>query len=629
MRLVADLETNGLLEAVSVIHCLVTKDIDTGNVSCYHDGPFSPRDGSIEEGYELLQRADVVYFHNGIKYDQRVIAKLLGPALPNFPHARDTLVIARLIWPEIKKRDLIAAKQKKFPGQLCGRHSLEAWGHRLGIHKGSFKGPWDVFTQEMLDYCIQDIQVTEALLKRILAKNYSEEAIALEHRVQEIIMLQEDNGFGFNVAKAGELYGTLVQERTEIEAKLKATFAPWYVRDEEFTPKKDNAKQGYTAGVPLTKVSLTEFNPASRDHIADRLTKLYGWVPTVFTDGGKPQVDEKTMGPLSYSPIPILLRYLLIEKRIGQIAEGKEAWLKNQKDGRIYGAVNPMGTGSSRMSHSKPNIGQVPKVGSYFGAECRELFEPRGGWFLVGADASGIQLRILAHFMARFDDGAFSQAVVLGNERDGTDPHSLNAVAIGIDPQGIYTPGGRQAKGRDIAKTFIYAFLLGAGDEKVGSITGKSANEGKAIKASFLKKTPALKKLLNDLRVSIYGGELTSGKMVKGKGHIVGLDGRHVPIHSAHVALAFLLQATEAIIMKQSLVYLYEDLSTSGYVHGRDYGFCANVHDEWQIETRTKEIANDVGNKAVEAIRKTGEHFKFRCPLDGAFKIGRNWRETH
>lgn len=627
MRLIFDLETNGLLEAVTTIHCMVVYDVDEKTTRVFRSD-MPPESMGILAGLAHLQMADVLIGHNSIKYDVRVLKKLY-PWLTLKATIRDTMVMTRLIWPEIKKRDLVAAKNKKFPGQLCGRHSLEAWGHRLGIHKGNFKGPWDALTQEMADYCVRDVEVTTELFRRIEAKNYSEEAIALEHHVQKIIMLQEDNGFGFNVGKAGELYGKLVQERTEIEAKLKATFAPWYVRDEEFTPKKDNAKQGYTAGVPLTKVSLTEFNPASRDHIADRLTKLYGWVPSVFTDGGKPQVDEKTMGPLTYPPIPVLLRYLLIEKRIGQIAEGKEAWLKHQKNGRIYGAVNPMGTGSSRMSHSKPNIGQVPKVGSFFGAECRELFEARPSWSLVGADASGIQLRILSHFMARYDDGAYARAVVEGNEKDGSDPHSLNAVAIGLEPQTIYTPSGRQAKGRDMAKTFIYAFLLGAGDEKVGTILGKTSAQGKAIKASFLKKTPALKKLLNDLRVSIYGGELTSGKMVKGKGHIVGLDGRQVPVHSAHVALAFLLQATEAIIIKKSLVLLYDDLTASGLIHGRDFGLCATVHDEFELEARTEEIARIIGDAVRAAIKAAGEHFKLRCPLDGSYKIGKTWKDCH
>lgn len=614
MRLISDLETNGLLDTVSVIHCIVNKDPDTNQVWRYHDHPeIASRDGSIDDGIKQLQEADEVVFHNGIKYDAKVLLKLKGVALKKL---YDTIVVSRLIWPELKPRDAAKAKQGKYPGKLVGKHSLEAWGYRLGNYKGDYKGPWDVFSVEMLDYCVQDIEVTHTLLKRIEAKQYSAEAIELEHDVQTIIAMQEDRGFAFNEAKAGTLYATLVKRRIELEAEFKKVFHPWYVDRGVFTPERDNKKQGYVAGAPFTRVELTEFNASSRDHIADRLINLYGWKPTEFTDSGKAQVDEKTMSPLKYPVTPLIMEYLLVDKRIGQIAEGKEAWLKAVRNGRIHGAVNTNGAVTGRMTHFKPNIAQVPKCGSPYGEECRELFEATAGWVLVGADAAGLELRCLAHYLARWDGGAYAKAVIQGKQEDQSDVHSLTAIAIGLDPQRIYTLGGKTGKGRDFAKTFIYAFLYGAGDAKLGSIVGRGAGAGRKLKLAFISKIPGMK----DLKDAV-------AKACK-RGFLVGLDGRRLHVRSEHAALNTLLQSAGAIVMKRALVNLHKGLTASAFIHARDYGYVANVHDEFQIET-LPENAKHVGTSAVEAIRQAGTHFNFRCPLDGEYKVGANWSETH
>jgi DNA polymerase-1 len=612
VRLAADTETNGFLDVVTVIHCLVTKDIDAGTIFRFHNDPSLPRDGTVEDGLRQLEAADLVVWHNGIKYDRPVIAKL-HPWFAPRGREEDTLVLTRLIWPELKKRDLAQVKNG-YPGKCVGKYSLEAWGHRLGNHKGDYKGGWETFNEDMLTYCVQDVELLCDLFQRCEKKNYSREAVDLEHDVARILALQETNGFAFNEAKAGKLYAELLLKQQELEAQLVATFQPWWVNLGPYTAKVNNRTIGYVKGVEFTKVEPREFNPKSLDDISNRLIALYGWKPVEFTDGGKPKVDEKVLKDLSYPPVPLLMEYLLVSKRIGQLAEGKEAWLKNCVAGRIHGAINPNGAVTGRMTHFKPNMGQVPKVGSAYGKECRELFEATAGWVLVGADASGLELRMLAHFMGKWDGGAYAKAVVEGKEEDGTDVHSINTVALGYEPQTVYVINGKQQKGRNCGKTFIYAFLYGAGDHKIYLITGKP---GKKVKAGFLKGLPALGKLKEAV-----------AEAVRQQKYLRGLDGRMLHVRSAHAALNTLLQSAGAIVMKKALVLLFNSLTARGWLHGRDYAFCANVHDEWQIET-SKENADEIGRLAVQAIRDAGTHFRLRCALDGASKVGANWAETH
>lgn len=604
-RLIFDIETDGFLDVLTRIHCVAIKDADTGDTRAY-------RPHEINDAVARLEEADVIIGHNACKFDVAAIKKLYPSFAPK--KVRDTMVMARLIWPEIKQRDL-KNTTKGYPGKLVGKHTLAAWGHRLGNHKGDYEGGWETFNEDMLKYNLQDVEVTASLFDIIEKQRYSEEAIQLEHDVQEIIDRQEKFGFRFNEGKAIALWGQLVERRTLLEAELKLAFPPWEVQT-TIVPKVNNKTRGYVKGVPFIKCKTVEFQPTSRDCIAGRLITLYGWKPEKFTDGGKPQVDEKTIAPLTFPCAPLLLEYLLVDKRIGQLAVGPQAWLKHVKNGRIHGAVNPMGTVTGRMSHFFPNVAQVPKVGSPYGAECRELFEADPGYVLVGADAAGLELRCLAHFLARFDDGAYARAVVEGKQEDQSDVHSLTARAIGLEPHALYTFSGKTGKGRDFAKTFIYAFLYGAGDAKLGSIVGKGIGAGRSLKKSFITKIPGMKRLRDAV------------KKACSKGWITGLDGRKLNIRSEHAALNTLLQSAGAVVMKAALVILDADLSAAGYIHSVDYAFVANIHDEFQIQT-TKENADAIGRHAVAAIHAAGERFKFRCPLDGAYKIGANWRETH
>lgn len=455
-HLIFDIETDGLLDDVTKTHCLVIKNEEGTVFKCNDHGAYR----TIEDGLKLLMNGAAngakIVGHNIIQYDIPVLKKLF----PWFdiPQAQvlDTLVLGRLIYTNLKDIDMGLLKKQKLPGKLFGSHSLEAYGYRLGLMKGEYAsefkaafiaawgedawGPgmeWESFSQEMLDYCVQDVEVTEALYQKLTAKNYSPKAIELEHQIQWLMSQQVRNGFHFNEGKAAVLYSTLSQRRADLERELKEFFGSWEVKLPDFIPKRDSKTRGYKAGVPVPRSKIVEFNPSSRDHIADRLQALYGWKPEKFTDGGKPMVDESVLSGLAYPPCKLLTEYLLVAKRIAQLAEGDQAWLKLVKKGRIHGSINPNGAVTGRATHAYPNIAQVPASSSPYGHECRELFEIPPGWSaLVGADASGLELRCLAHFMAKWDGGAYGEILLNG------DIHTANQEAAGLPT-------------RNNAKTFI------------------------------------------------------------------------------------------------------------------------------------------------------------------------------
>lgn len=593
--LIFDLETDGLLDTVTKVHCLVIKDVEAEKVYTYSFSNPYERD----EGLGHLQSGDLLVGHNVIKYDLPVLEKLFKITFDK-SKVFDTLVATRLIWSNVKDHDISLMRNEKLPKKFFGSHSLEAWGHRLGNYKGDFKGPWDTFTQEMLDYCVQDVEVTTTLYERCLAKDYAQTALLLEHEVAWLMAKQERNGFRFDTEKAAVLYTKLVQRRGELERELKDYFGSWVVQLPDFTPKVNSTKFGYTKGVTVKKQKTIEFNPSSRDHIADRLINLYGWKPVDFTENGKPVVDEDVLSKLEFPPCKLLTEYLLIQKRAGQLSEGQQAWMKCEKKGFIHGSINPNGAVTGRATHAYPNIAQVPSSSSHYGHECRELFTVPPGWFLVGADASGLELRCLAHFIARWDGGKYAEVLVTG------DIHTENQTAAGLET-------------RSQAKTFIYAFLYGAGDAKIGSIVGGDASAGKRLKSKFLRSLPALGRLV------------TAVQGAAKRGYLVGLDGRHLHVRSSHAALNTLLQSAGALICKKWLLLIEEKLQDAGLKHGwnGDYAFCGWIHDEVQIACKDEKTAQLVAEIATKCVPIAGEFFDFRCPLAGEAKIGKSWADTH
>lgn len=624
--IVFDIETDGLLDSVSQLHCGWVYCADTDAYVPFRDssGLFNYLDEALGQGY-------VVVGHNIVKFDLPCLKLLNKKRFKTDPKEQviDTLVMARLIYPEMLERD---SKRKDFPKKLMGSHSLKAWGYRLGELKGTYgeqEEAWKEFNEDMLVYCKQDVKVTSMLFDKLISKKFPLKAIELEHNIAWLMAKQERNGFCFDKAKAVELYAKLSGRRQVLIDYLVKSFGSWKRLVGYKTYKRDNAKKGIIAGKTYPVYKEETFNPSSRDHIA-KVLKERGWKPTVFTPSGKPQVNEETLKDAPDIPErDMLLEYLLIQKRISQLAEGDYAWLKmmkEDKDGvyRIHGSVNPNGAVTGRATHSYPNVAQVPSGHSPYGSECRSLFEAPRGWYEVGVDASGLELRCFSHFLFPYDGGAYLHEILNG------DIHTANQKAAGLPT-------------RDNAKTFIYGFLYGAGDEKIGQIVGKDKAEGKRLREKFLKAVPAIKSLRDSIENSLIASSVWIGginkvtwkKRIKNGldySHcIVGLDGRPVYVRSGHSALNTVLQSAGALICKLWMVRWEENMRKAGYKHGWDGDFCcmAWVHDEGQYACRTKEISEACVRIAQESMRQVQKEFNFRAQLDTEGIIGHNWGECH
>lgn len=630
--IVTDIETNGLLNAVSKFYCAWIYDSVENNYRS-----FTNLKGYFEELEEYALADYNIIFHNGIKYDIPVLKKLMGRRFKFDPHevVIDTLVLGRLIYSNIKDLDVPLMRSGKLPSKLYGSHSLKAYGYRLGELKGNYgetKEAWDKFSQEMLDYNRQDVVVTKLLYEKLKSKEYPEDAIRLEHDIAWVMAKQERNGFIFNKDEAINLYAKLSARRDELYESLVKEGGSWEVLKSERIYKRDNPAKGIKAGVLHKTYETIIFNPNSRQHIAKVLMEK-GWKPKEFTPEGMPKVDETTL--LSANRIPMtkdILEYLLVSKRIGQLAEGDNAWLKmmvEDDDGyvRIHGSVNPNGTVTGRASHSYPNVAQVPSGRSPFGKECRSLFGVPRGWCEAGIDASGLELRCFGAFLYPYDSGAYVKEILSG------DIHTHNQKMAGLAT-------------RDQAKTMIYCLLYGGGDGKLGEVINGSAKEGRALKERFFKAVPAYKHLVDDVyRSLVISSEWVDNvnrviwrkrKHLKNPKldvthHVVGLDGRLIYVRSPHSALNTVLQSAGALICKKWVCLTEENLRKKGYKHGwdGDFALMAWVHDEIQVACRTKEIAEDVIKIAQDSMRETQEFFKFNCQLDTEGKIGNDWYECH
>ena len=588
--LIFDLESNGLLDTMDTIHSLVIKDLDSKKI-------FSYKLSQCKTGLRQLADADEIVGHNILKFDIPAIQKVF-PDWTYRGKAIDTLVCSRLIWADIKEKDFKHIKKSNFPTNMIGRHSLESWGHRMGILKGNFETDWKNWSPEMQIYCEQDVEVTYELYKKILAKNYSQTSIDLEHEFQKCIIKQENHGFHFDKNKGEELYKLLAQRRAHLEQELQNCFPAWHEDIGEFIPARDNKTLGYVKGVAIHKIKKFVFNPASRDHIANRLQALRNWRPTIFSPNGKPVVDEKVLSELNYPEAELLSEYLMINKRIGMLAEGNQAWLKLERKGKIHGSVITNGTNTGRCTHRAPNVSQVCSVDVPYGKECRSLFTVPSGYKLVGVDVSSLELACLSHYISPFDNGEFIKEVTQG------DIHTLNQKRAGL-------------KSRKLAKTFIYALNYGAGDGRIGEIVGGNSKDGKAVKEKFLKNTPALKILQQKVRMK-----------AQQQGYLKGLDGRNLDFRSLHSAFNLLLQSAGSIIVKKATVLLHNKLGELGYKYGEDWSMVAHIHDEFQLQVK-ETLADTIGKIAVQSIRDTQDVFDFRCALDGEYKVGGNWAETH
>ena len=508
---------------------------------------------------KVLHDAQQIVGHNLIGFDCHVLDSVWGVRIPRHSVV-DTLYLSRLYNPSQE-----------------GGHSLRNWGEILGgAGKIAFEDYDGGLTDEMVEYCIADVELTERVHQwlelQIRKEGFSQQSVELEHNVGWIVTEQERNGFKLDIPFADKLMMDLMFEMNNIEAELQSIFPP--IVEERISEK---------TGKRL-KDKVTVFNPGSRKQIAERLQGL-GVTFKKKTEKGNIIVDEKVLDGIDLPEAKAVARYMMLQKRVAQI----DSWLKAAKDdGRVHGRVITNGAVTGRMTHLSPNMAQVPAVSAPFGTECRSCWTVDEGNVLVGIDASGLELRMLAHYM---DDEDYTNEILNG------DIHTANQRAAGL-------------KTRTLAKTFIYAFLYGAGDAKIGAIVGGNSYTGRGLKETFLSNTPSLERVRGDTHIEAQSGVLA------------GLDGRKLRVRSEHAALNTLLQGAGAIVMKQALIHLSDRLKNI------PHRFVANVHDEWQIETTTH-YADTVGRIGVRAIRIAGETLNLRCPLDGEYRVGNNWAETH
>ena len=571
MKLIFDIETDGLKPTIIWVICAI-KDGKEVTIEM-------PTKSDVEQ---LLEGVTEVIGHNIIGYDIPAIEKLLGVSF-NDVKITDTLVLSRLYNPSLE-----------------GGHSLGKWGERLKFPKGDYND-WTTLTPEMVGYCQQDCRVTERLYQVLIDKlaPFGDESIDLEHNVQNSIVKQINNGWTLDQRRAFDLLAELQEKQNELEDMVRKVFIPLPTLIKVVKPKykKDGGLSSVGlkflgdlwvhVGGDFSRVDFPEFNLGSRRQIG-RYLQYFGWKPEKFTDTGQPIVDEKVLENVTDIPeAQLIANYLLVQKRIAQV----QSWVDAvEADGRVHGQVNAIGAVTGRMTHSSPNMAQVPAVYSPYGKECRSCWVVPEGYKLVGVDASGLELRMLAHYMG---DQEYTNEILNG------DIHSANQSAAGL-------------ASRDQAKTFIYAFLYGAGDAKIGSIVGGSSRVGKRLKDKFLENTPALAELRDRVGTAA------------ARGFLRGLDGRRLWIRSEHAALNTLLQAAGAVVMKKALV-IFEDFAKQWKLNYRMVG---NIHDEVQMEVLDKDAEN-AGYLMVESIKAAGIYYNMRCPLDGEYKIGNDWSQTH
>ena len=586
MNIVFDIEADGL--EPTKIYCIVAQDVDTGDV-------FTFDNTQLEAGYLFLKSATKLIGHNIIGYDLPALRKVEGIDLSD-KKIVDTLVLSRLFKPTRE-----------------GGHGLESWGYRLGYNKGSYgqsDGAWDAYCEEMLEYCKRDVILNTKVYNELRkeSRGFTGQSVRLEHDVARIVEQQRANGFEFDMRKAMLLVALFAEKLSAVESEVHESFKPrvnvqilkpQYTKTNRLAKTaKDQDDKGVRLtddewlemeqnGKPIKRETHIPFNLGSRKQIGEYLIEA-GWKPKNYTPTGQPIVDEGTLSKVKDIPeAQMIAKYLMLQKRLAQV----NSWIKAvEPDGRIRGYVNPNGAVTGRMTHSHPNTAQVPSTNSPYGAECRACWTVKSGNKLVGIDASGLELRMLAHYM---NDEDYTNEILNG------DIHTTNQKLAGLES-------------RNQAKTFIYALLYGAGDAKLGSVAKRGKAVGKQLRRQFLDSLPSFKQLIQRVQRE------------SKKGFLKGLDGRKLFVRSEHAALNTLLQGAGAIVMKEALVILEHNL----WLKRIDAKIVANVHDEWQIECRPS-VAEKVGQLGVEAIIQAGKNLNLNCPLDGDYNIGDGWHETH
>lgn len=610
MRLIYDIETDNYLHLCTKIHCIVAKDYDTGKV-------YEFRPHQIDEGVKFLASADLLIGHNILDFDNRAVKKFHKEFKAQKSY--DTLIACKYAFPDIKMKDFrrlasVIRKPKKMQTELeklhlrnIGKHSLEAYGLRLGLHKGSFN-EFETYSEEMLKYCVQDVEVNTRLYHKLLSMELDEEVLEQEFRAQIICLEQTEFGFKFNKRKALKLEKELHKQQEILQDEIKSKLGGVFIIPLEVkVPKRsanyrDKTRGDVVAGQPFTKIKVKEFNPTSRHDLSTRLIERFGWKPREFGKDGKPTLGEAVLANCKIPVADTISKLFTIQKRLGMLTSGNVAWLKfyNEETGAIHGQVDILGTATHRCTHKRPNLGQIPSTRAPYGKECRGLFTVPEGWKLFGTDASGLELRMLAHYMYPFDDGAYADIILNG------DIHSTNQEAAGLNS-------------RDMAKTFIYAKIYGSGIAGLAETCLMSEKEMRVVVKNFDENTPALLDLNNAVKDS-----------AAYKGYVKSLDGRRIPVKAQHSALNYLLQSSGAIVCKYWMIELHRLLKEAGFISGVHFKQSAFVHDELQIAFDPKAIDGELlGKLSRKAMVDTGVRLGVRIPLDVGYDIGDSYADTH
>jgi DNA polymerase I-like protein with 3'-5' exonuclease and polymerase domains len=605
--------------------------------------------------------------HNFLGYDKWALENVWKLAPIDPCRIVDTLVLSRLF---------DATRVGKAP------HSIEAWGAELGHPKvGADITDWSVWTQEMQDRCVSDVEINYLLYKRFekfINSPQWQSAIETEHYIALLCQELHDNGFAFDLEKAHELKTRIQTEVTSLDEAMKRAFPPKVQLVREISPRltkhgtiaKNSVPKilgpdltAFTAEAPFSLIEFVPFNARSHTQRIERLWEA-GWQPEVKSKThaealkelrklqrkrapysqkaaekaaleeklgeygvsgygltGWKSTDEENLRTLPDDAPPQfkqLQRFLLLSNRVSTLDSWFAAY--HEETGKIHGHFQGIGAWTHRMAHSAPNLGNIPKYDAKqpdktpYSDEMRRLWIAGRDRYLVGVDAESIQLRIFGHYI---NDKDFIHALCAGKKEDQSDPHSLNARAL-----------GSVCRSRDDAKTFIYAWLLGAGLQKVAAILGCSVEEARTANDNFLEFYPGLK-FLKDSVIPVDAA----------RGYFRGFDGRYVRIwgedldERRHFTLAGYLQTGESVIMKRA-VQLWKPRLEKEKVPFWPVNF---VHDEWQIETpRDMEVAKYVATTVADSIRQVGEDLSLNCPMAGSIlnghgklAIGDNWMETH
>lgn len=637
MKVIVDVETNGL-EGCTELWVICCRDIETGTVHTFRRPTLDPA-----PFLAFAQGVTSWIGHNLLLFDAPVLERFLPGLSINRSICVDTLVVSRLV-----------------DYGLEGGHSLEAWGERLRCLKGAFTDYMN-FSEEMVQYCEQDTLVTLKLYNHFLRYIDSplwQRALRTEHAMATISLEMHQNGFHFDIDEARRIYDEINSQLSPLDDELRASFPPRLRPIREVTPrltkhgtlsrtdfrwKEDGDLSDYSAEAPFTLCQWETFNPGSTRQIVERLN-LAGWRPYEKTKGhiecernlrnGRDRTKQKkaadkiehyrqfgwkvskdnleTLPASAPRPAHRLVHRLLLAARSRTLVEWFGAY--NPVTHRIHGTFNHIGAWTQRMSHQGPNMANIPTEDpqhpdrSIYSNAMRALWSVPAGRKLIGVDAEGIQLRILAHYM---NDKRFISSVTEGRKEDGTDPHTLNKLAL-----------GDVCKSRDDAKTFIYAFLLGAGVGKIASILGCSLEEARIARDNFIAAYPGLALL----KEHIIPADARAG-------YFKGLDGRFVKCDSEHLMLAGYLQNGEAIIMKEARILWGKEL-TRLQIPFLPVNF---VHDEWQTEADDDlSVCKKIAAVQADSIRIVGESLNLNCPMAGSYlnshkalAIGENWSMTH